>query len=168
MRAGRVTLVAGVVWVLLPSAVLAQLGGAGPRALEGAPRVGARAGWSTKDSSPSLGLFLRVAVPVLPMRPALAVAGEAVFHEQGLVERQGTLDLTLGGGLYAGGGPAVLNTIFGDAVERETKIGYNMVVGVRGRTGILTTNLEFRWVRVDSRRPAFFIVGLGYPLFGRP
>ena len=133
--------------------------------------MGARAGWATQDASLSLGLFLRVPIPLPVWGPALVVAGEAVFQDMGLVERQVTIDLTAEvlTGLYAGGGPAVLNTFFEEeAVARETKVGYTLVAGVRGRVGLLASRLEFRWVRVDVRKPRFLMFGLSYPILGRP
>ena len=176
LRAGRGTLIATVAvaaLAVMPSTTLAQIGGPGP-SLTGAggwtPTVGARTGWATRDHSLSLGVFLRVPIPRLVWRPALVVAGDAVFQD-GLVERQATLDLTAEvlRGLYAGGGPAVLNTFFAEeTVARETKVGYTLVAGLRGRVGLLASRLEVRWVRVDQRKLRFFMFGLGYPILGRP
>ena len=157
----------------MPSTALAQVGGPG-LSLAGAagwnPTVGARAGWATEDQSLSLGVFLRVPIPRLLREPALMVAGDAVFQD-GLVERQATMDLTADvlRGLYAGGGPAVLNTVFEkEGITRETKAGYTLVAGLRGRVGVLASRLEVRWVRVDSRKLRFFMLGLSYPILGRP
>lgn len=87
------------------------------------------------------------------------------------MDRQGTIDLTTDvfGGIYLGGGPAVLNTFFGnEAVARETKIGYTLVAGASGRVGFLASHFELRWVRVDVRKPRFLMFGLSYPILGRP
>ena len=133
--------------------------------------MGARTGWATKDQSLSLGVFLRVPIPLPVWGPELVVAGDAVFQDMGLVERQATLDLTAEvlRGLYAGGGPAVLNTFFAEeTVTRETKVGYTLVAGIRGRVGLLASRLEVRWVRVDSRKLRFFMFGLSYPILGGP
>ena len=177
LRAGRCAVIAaavGIAFALVPDAVLAQIRGPEPAtaARTGAwtPAVGARAGWATRDASPSLGLFLRAPIPLPLLGPALVVAGDAVFQGKGLVERQGTLDLTVEvlEALYTGGGPVVLNTIFGGEGARETKVGHTIVVGARGRIGLLTSHFEIRWVRVDVRKPRFFMFGLSYPILGRP
>jgi hypothetical protein len=170
LRAGRgalIAAVAGAALTVMPSTTLAQIGV--PRGWT--PTVGARAGWAIEDASPSLGLFLRVPIPLPVLGPTLIVAGDAVFQGGGLVDRQGTIDLTTDvlGGLYVGGGPAVLDTFFGnEAVARETKIGYTLVAGASGRVGLLTSHFELRWVRVDVRKPRFLMFGLSYPIFGRP
>ena len=175
MRADRGTLIAAVAVAALavrPSTTLAQRGGPESslsRAGGRNPTVGARTGWATKDQSLSLGVFLRVPIPLPVWGPELVAAGDAVFQE-GLVERQATIDLTAEvlRGLYAGGGPAVLNTFFAEAVTRETKVGYTLVAGIRGIVGLLASRLEVRWVRVDARKLRFFMFGLGYPILGRP
>ena len=152
---------------VMPSTTLAQVGGPGGWS----PTVGTRAGWATKEQSLSLGVSLRVPIPLPVWGPALVVAGDAVFQEMGLVERQATIDLTAEvlRGLYAGGGPAVLNTFFEEeGVNRETKVGYTLVGGIRGRVGLLASSLEVRWVRVDARKLRFFMFGLSYPILGRP
>jgi hypothetical protein len=132
------------------------------------PVAAARLGWSIRDSSPSAGVQLRLPLPIPALRPAVTVGGDVVF-QTGLEEVQGTADLTLGmfAPLYAGGGPALLNSIFGDAADRETKLGFTLVGGIGGgRVGPLLTQLEFRWLRVDELSPRFFMLTLGYPLFG--
>jgi len=170
LRAGRgalIAAVAGAALAVMPSTTLAQIGV--PRGWT--PTLGARAGWAVKDASPSLGLFLRVPIPLPVLRPTLIVAGDAVLQGGGLVDRQGTIDLTtnLLGGIYVGGGPAVLNTFFGnEAVARETRTGYTLVTGVTGRVGVLVSRFEFRWVRVDVRKPRFLMFGMSYPILGRP
>lgn len=176
LRAGRGTLIVTVAvaaLAVIPSTTLAQIGGPGP-SITGAggwnPTVGARTGWATKDQSLSLGVFLRVPIPRLVWRPALVVAGDAVFQD-GLVERQATVDLTAEvlRGIYAGGGPAVLNTFFeSEGGTRETKAGYTLVAGLRGRVGLLASRLEVRWVGVGSRKLQFFMFGLSYPILGGP
>ena len=170
MRASRGALFAAVAvaaMAVMPHTTLAQVGVPGGWS----PTVGARAGWLTKDQSLSLGAFLRVPIPLLVWAPAVVVAGDALFQDNGLVERQATIDLTAEvlRGLYAGGGPAVLNTFFEeDGATRETKAGYTLVAGLRGRVGLLASSLEVRWVRVDSRRLRSFMFGLSYPILGRP
>ena len=134
------------------------------------PVVGLRLGWSIRDSAPSAGAQLRLALPVPIVRPAIAVGGDVLF-QSGLRELQGTADLTTGliAPLYVGGGAAVMNTVFEDELERRTEVGYSLLAGVGGgRTGVLTTSFEFRWVKVADRSVRLLMLTLGYPLRGRP
>jgi hypothetical protein len=177
LRVGRVTLIAAVAvaaMAVMPRTTLAQVGDPGAslaRAGGWNPTVGARTGWLTKDQSLSLGVFLHVPIPRVVWGPALVVAGDAVFQDNGLVERQATIDLTAEvlQGIYAGGGPAVLSTFFEEeGVTQETKAGYTLVAGLRGKIGLLASHLEVRWVQVDSRKLQFFMFGLSYPILGGP
>ena len=56
---------------------------------------------------------LEIPVPIPLLRPVVTPGGDLVFQE-GLVERQAMLDVTLGvlRPLYLGGGPAVLSSVF--------------------------------------------------------
>jgi hypothetical protein len=132
------------------------------------PIVGPRFGWSVMESSPVLGAQVRLPLPIPVVRPSITAGGDLVF-QSGLREAQGTLDLTTGAfvPLYVGGGPALLNTIFEDAPERQTRTGYSLVAGLRGgRIGPFFAEIEFRWIRVAERKPRFFTISLGYPLLG--
>jgi hypothetical protein len=96
------------------------------------------------------------------------VGGDFVFHS-GLVELQGVADVTSGflRPIYLGGGPAVLNSVFEDSPERQTKGGFTVVAGLRGGgVGALTTDFSFRLVRVAELHPRYFTLALGYPVFG--
>jgi hypothetical protein len=165
------SLAAGLALALLaPVGASAQLlpPGVGPGGPAFNPIAGARLGWSIRDSSPALGGQLRLALPIPLLRPAVTVGGDVVF-QTGLRELQGWADVTTGllRPLYIGGGPAVLNSVFEDSLERQTKTGYTLVAGIGGgRTGPLVTGFEFRWVRVGGLSPRFLVLTLGYPLLG--
>jgi hypothetical protein len=155
---------------LLPERAAAQLGGVpgfGGGGPSWSPFVGVRGGWAIKDESPSLGAYLELPIPIPLLRPTLAAGGDLLFQE-GLRERLATLDLTVHvqSSLYAGGGPAVMDTYFGASTTREREVGFTLVAGIRGRVGRLSNNLEIRTVRVDSRKPTLIMFGLSYPLFG--
>jgi hypothetical protein len=160
--------------VLAATALAAPLGAQllpGPgfgRPRVGGPVLAARAGWSTRDSAPSLGASLTLGLPVPVIRPALDVGGDFVFHS-GLVELQGVADVTSSflRPLYVGGGPAVLNSVFEDSPDRQTKGGFTVVAGLRGGgVGPFTTDFSFRLVRVAELHPRFFMLAIGYPVFG--
>lgn len=139
--------------------------GGGPR---WTPVAAARLGWSLRDSSPLVGAQLRLPVPIPVLRPSVTFGGDLIF-QSGLIERQGTADVTLGvfAPLYVGAGAAVLNSVFEADAPRETKTGFSVVAGLRGgRVGPLSTELEFRWMRVAELRPRYLSFTLGYPLLG--
>ena len=122
------------------------------------PTLGIRVGLDYRNQDPSLGALLRLPVPGVPA--ALVPSGDLVFH-QGLTERQGMVDLAVSfGGLHLGAGPVALSSIVADEGERETKIGYTLVAGVRSREGRFGTSLEFRLVRVDELSPNVLMLGL--------
>jgi hypothetical protein len=156
--------------LLAPRVLPAQLlpDPAGPGGGRWTPILGPRLGWSMLDSSPALGAQIRLPLPIPNVRPSITAGGDVLF-QSGLTEAQGTLDVTSSAfvPLYFGGGPALFNTIFEDAPERQTKPGFSLVAGIRGgRIGPLLAELEFRWTRVDERRPRFITIALGYPLMG--
>jgi hypothetical protein len=157
----RLTLAAPLGAQLIPGPV----GLSGPRI--GGPTIAVRGGWSTRDDSPAVGATLTLGLPVPIIRPSLDVGGDFVFHS-GLTELQGVADVTTGilRPLYLGGGPALLNSVFADSPDRQTKGGFTLVAGVRGGAGGLSTDLSFRLVRVDELHPRFFMLAFGYPLFG--
>ena len=159
--------IAAILLTLAVSPASAQIPG-----MPGAPRlwspsIGVRGGWLLKDKSPSLGAMLLVPVPIPLLRPTLVGGVDAIFQD-GLREYQATVDLRLGvvPGLYVGGGPAVMDTYFGTATTRERKTGFSLVAGLSGGGGRLSTTLELRKLRVDSRRPTSVVLNLSYRLLG--
>jgi hypothetical protein len=167
MQSIRLVLVVLALAALTPVGARAQFAPGVGSPVRG-PIVGARLGWSIRDSSPSAGAQLRVPLPIPLLRPAVSIGGDVIF-QSGLRELQGTADLTLGlfPPLYVGGGPAVMNTIFDDSFDRLTKTGFTLVAGVGGgRLGPLLTQFEFRWVRVGGLSPRYLTLTLGYPLLG--
>jgi hypothetical protein len=133
------------------------------------PLVAGRAGWMLKDQSPSLGAELIIPIPLPLLRgPTITVSADGLF-QNGLTEREAMADLTFNvfPGLFAGGGPAVMNTYFEDSPNaRDTRNGFTLVAGTRGRAGVVTTTLQVRKMWVDSRKPTILMLSIGYPLLG--
>lgn len=143
-------------------------GGFGAAGRGWTPIVAARLGWSIRDAAPAVGVQLRIPLPIPVLRPSLTAGGDLVF-QQGLRERQGFADATLGmfAPLYVGGGAVALNSVFSDSAERQTKLGFSLVANVRGgRMGPLTSEIEFRWMKVGELSPRFLTLSLGYQLRG--
>ena len=129
------------------------------------PSLGVRGGLDYRNQSPSVGALLRLPVPRLPA--AVTPGGDLVFQD-GLTERQLTVDVTVNlGGLHLGGGPVALNSVFADDGGRQTKVGYTLLAGLRGQAGRLGTELAFRWVSVDSLRSRFIMLAFTWTP-GRP
>ena len=127
-----------------------------PAGLVWRPSLGIRAGLDYRNQAPSVGALLRLPVPGLPA--AVTPGGDLVFQD-GLTERQATVDVTVSIlGIEVGGGPVALSSVFTDGGERETKVGYAFLAGLRGRAGRFGTELEFRWVRVDELGPRFIML----------
>ena len=151
--------------LLLPSPALAQFGPLGGPGRRWSPAVGVRAGWAWKDDAPSLGGVVIVPVPLFPKRPTLTAGGDFLF-QNGLTEKEGTLDVTidLTPGLFFGGSAAMMNTIFPGETLRATRSGYGIVGGLRGRAGPLNTMIEARKLWIDNRKPSLIMLTFAYPL----
>ncbi len=150
-----------------PSSGAAQIPGMpGPPRLW-SPSIGVRGGWFLKDQSPSIGAVLIVPFPIPFLGPTLVGGVDAIFQD-GLREYQGTADIRLNvvPGLYVGGGPAVMDTYFGTSTIRERKTGFSLVAGLRGGGGRISSTVEVRKMRVDSRRPTSVSLILSYRLLG--
>ena len=127
------------------------------------PTVGVRGGFDYRNSSPSVGALLRLPIPLPVLRPALTPGGDLVFQD-GLTERQAMVDLTVDlFGIAVGGGPAWMNTIFGedDSAPRETRQGWTALAGVRS-AGRIGTSLEFRWLFVDDIKPRYIMLAVTF------
>jgi hypothetical protein len=165
---GRVLLLAAC--AAFPATASAQLGPPGGGIVRGwSPMIAARGGWMLKDQSPSLGAELVVPIPIPLLRGlTVAVSADGLF-QNGLVERQAMADATINvfPGLFAGGGPAVMDTYFEDSPNlRDTRNGFTLVAGTRSRMGAVTTTLQARKMWVDSRKPTILMLSIGYPLRG--
>lgn len=134
------------------------------------PSLGIRAGLDYRNQAPSIGALLRLPVPGLP--GSVTPGGDLVFQD-GLTERQVTVDATVSiGGIQLGGGPVALNSVYTDDGEPETKVGYAFLAGLRGRAGRFGAELEFRWVRVAELGSRFIMLAFtwtpGAPTSPRP
>jgi hypothetical protein len=70
-------------------------------------------------------------------------------------------------GLYAGGGVAFRNTLYDEALGKETRTGYSLFAGIRPRAerGEINPQIEMRWTFVgDFVRPRTITVGANWPL----
>lgn len=167
-------------WLRLACAALWLATGLGAQTLEGTgsppdgftwrPSLGVRAGFDYRNQAPSVGALLHLPVPGLPA--TVTPGGDLVFQD-GLTERQVTVDVTVDiGGIQLGGGPVALNSVFTDDGERESKAGYTFLAALRGQAGRLGTELEFRWVRVAELDSRFIMLAFtwtpGAPASPRP
>lgn len=166
-RAVQAIGVLGLLLALLPGRAAAQFGMPGRGVIGWSPQIGGRGGWLFKDDSPSLGAVLVLPVPVPILAPALTAGADVIFQD-GLRERLATLDLTVNviPGLFAGGGPALMDTYFGNATEREKKAGFSLVAGLGsgGGRSRVSTQIEIRKLFVDTRKPTTVVLQITYPL----
>lgn len=124
--------------------------------------MGPRIGRDFKNHAWLLGGQIRVPVGrSLELRPS----GDLVFPRDEKMGWQlnGDAALRLGqdGGLYVGGGIALVHP--GDA---ETRTGYNLFfgLGTAAPTARAKPFLEFRWTKVDDRRPFRLMGGVSYTI----
>jgi len=163
----------------LASSLVLAMGGPEPASAQrgnagwAAPQAGIRFGYDDNAQATVLGAQLRI--PVLPGgQVELVPSGDVTFLE-GAREYQVNADavwVTGGrsGGLFAGGGLAVRSGFF-EALDRETRTGANLVLGLvtRGRfQGVpIGVQLEGRWVFIDTPvDPRVFTFGVNLPLWG--
>ena len=131
---------------------------------------GVRGGYDFDDEAGSAGAQLRIPLA----RPIhLAPSGDVYFGDA-RTDWQLNADLVvrpaLLGGLYAGVGGALVRRDFDDTDERDTKAGYNLLVGLRsGR--IAGTNVrpfaEARWTDAGDYSPFRLVAGIDVPISGR-
>ena len=161
----RPALVATLLAVLLAAPASAQMRPPGGGGGGWSPVIGVRAGWSMRDSSPLVGASLRIPLPIPLVRPSLIGSGDLIFQD-GLTERLALLDLVVGLAptVYAGGGPAWLNSVYEVEEPRRTEMGFSLVAGARGRLGPVASEVQFRWLRVDRFKPSFLSLGFTYPV----
>jgi hypothetical protein len=69
-------------------------------------------------------------------------------------------------GIYAGAGIAYRNTLYDEAVGRETRRGYSIFLGLRTPPAPLRfgVQVEVRWSFISHVRPRTLIVGANFPL----
>lgn len=172
----RVRLLCLLLTLALPGVVQAQRSpGAGASSPGWSPaQAGIRVGYDNSAHGTVLGAQLRL--PVIPSGWVEVIPSGDVTFLPGLKEYQFNADAVVvtggrSGGLYAGGGVAVRNTIFGQGGDRETRTGTNLVAGLmtRGLVGDLPLGIqvEARWVFLDADfDPRLFTFGVNLPLWG--
>jgi hypothetical protein len=132
--------------------------------------VGGHFGYDDNSSGEVVGAQIRIPI-VRSARFELMPSGDITFLP-GLKEYQFNADavfVTGGrrGGLYAGGGLAVRNTLFPGGVGRQTATGWGWVAGIRSSPGSrIGIQLEARQIHVDeSLKPRLLTFGVNFPLW---
>lgn len=163
--------------VLVPGDAVGQGAGPEPGAAPGwAPvEIGARIGFDSDGFTDALLLGAQMRIPVLPSGHAEVVPNGGIIFLRGLREYPFALDAVVvtggrSGGLYLGGGPLWLSSIF-EGPDRSTELGWSFVVGFRSSRvfgASFGTQLQFRQSYVaDLRRRRVFSLGVNFPLWGR-
>ena len=168
-------LAVALVFAAMPTALHAQFGGGPPVPTTGwAPAsIGVRGGYDNSLEGWMVGGFL--AVPVLPRGSIELMPSADITFLPGFKEYQGSLDLvylTAGrrGGVYAGAGVGVRNSVFGpdpDA-ERRSVLTFDIVTGLRlGSGSRIRPLVEIRWILQDEygRDPRHVELGVGFSLW---
>lgn len=174
-RAGLLALAALLIPLLsVPVAAQAPPEDAGGGQTWAPASVGLRVGYDDNSSGTVAGAQLRV--PVVPAGWLELVPSADVTFLTGLKEYQANMDAVYvggsrSGGLYAGGGLALRNSIYGEDGERETRTGANLVLGLVTRgvfQGLpLGVQVEARWTFLDADfNPRSITLGANVPLWG--
>ncbi len=134
--------------------------------------VSARAGYDMDTNVFVVGAGVRSGLWRLPFEAQLA--GDLTFLRDDVTERQLAVDLLyrLGtGGLAFGGGPVFRNSYYNvtdeSLGERETKVGYSLVLALGGVPqwgSRVVTGLEVRWISVDAFDPRTVMAQVGLSL----
>jgi len=137
--------------------------------------IGARIGFDSDGFTDAFLLGAQLRVPVWPSGYVEIVPNGSVMFLRGLKEYQFAPDAVVvtggrRGGLYLGGGPVWLNSIF-EGPDRSTEAGWSFVVGLRtsGAFGApFGTQIQLRQSYVaDLRRRRVLSLGINFPLWGR-
>ncbi len=141
-----------------------------PAAAAGGAEFGVRGGYDLDERVVSAGAQLR-----FPLAAQLHLAPSAdVFLDDAPTQWQLNGDVLFRpaglGGLYGGGGIALVSRDFDADGARESRTGYNLLLGLDG--GILGDAfvrpfVEARWTRVEDYRPFRAVVGVNVPIGGR-
>jgi hypothetical protein len=147
--------------LLLPGEVLAQRRGRQPL-IHGPFEVGPRVGRDFKNHAWLVGAQLRVPVGSnFELRPS----GDLVFpRDDGMgwqLNGDAAIRLGQGGGLYVGGGVALVHPDNGESLT-----GYNLFfgLGTAPPDDRVKPFLEFRWTDVEDTRPFRLMGGVMYRL----
>lgn len=139
--------------------------------------AGLRVGYDNNVNGELLGGQIRI--PLLRDGSLEFVPSGDITFVPRLREYQGNLDMAWvprgvgSSGAYIGGGLAFRNTIFGDPLTpRETRRGYNIVVGLKSgsRDSLIQSQLELRWTRIKdiAFNPQTVSFGVNLRLTNRP
>ncbi|MFL5386560.1 MAG: hypothetical protein ACJ8GN_28925 [Longimicrobiaceae bacterium] len=136
----------------------------------GPVEFGIRGGYDFEDDQGSAGAQIR-----LPLVRQFAVAPsfDVFFGDDGNAEWQFNFDGLIRpralGGVYLGGGAAVLRREFDVLDGEETKVGWNLLAGIEGgRVGgsVLRPFAEGRWTGVDDFTGFRLVAGFNVPISG--
>jgi hypothetical protein len=159
-RAGIVLLL--LAGALLPESAAAQRRGSGGSLIHGPIELGPRVGRDFKNHAWTVGGQVRVPVGRnLELRPS----GDLIFpRDDGMgwqLNGDGALRIGQGGGLYLGGGIALVHPDDG-----ETETGYNLFFGLSTAPpdAPMKPFLEFRWTDIADTRPFRLMAGFSWTL----
>jgi hypothetical protein len=148
-------------WLLLPGHAAAQRRGSGGALIHGPIEIGPRVGRDFKNHAWTLGGQIRV--PVDRTRAA-AERRPDLPRDDGMgwqLNGDAAIRIGQGGGLYAGGGVALVHPDDG-----ETETGYNLFFGLSTAppNAPMKPFLEFRWTDVADTRPFRLMLGFSWTL----
>ena len=160
--------------VIAPAPAHGQQPGDAAGASWPAVSAGARFGYDQSANGEVVGVQVRI--PVLRSGILEVVPNGDVTFLSGLREYGLNVDAVYvrggrGGGVYAGGGLSLRNSIFGTdpGAERSNELGYGAVFGLKtGITGRIGTQIEFRWIFFTDLDydPRAVTLGVNVPLWG--
>ncbi|MCG6988397.1 MAG: hypothetical protein LJF06_09485 [Gemmatimonadetes bacterium] len=170
-RSVLISTLAVLVALTIPVGASAQLGGSSSG---WAPvMVGIRFGQQQRTGSWVLGGQARI--PILPSGIVEVMPNADITYLTGEKQYQYALDAAWvsggrHGGLYAGAGLALRRGVFNSSVGRETKKGWDIVVGLKtmpGRGIPVGIQLEERWTFLHLPvNPSVLSLGVNVPLWG--
>lgn len=136
------------------------------RAAGPSPAVGVRGSYDF--DAEAWGVGAQASIP-LGRRFAFVPSGDAFFGDDRTDWQLNTdLAMRLGraGFLYAGGGLAVVNRVFEDGADAETKLGPNLFAGLQtpGMRLPVRPFVEARWTFVEDEAPFRLGFGVNVPL----
>lgn len=129
------------------------------------PSVGVRFGYDNQQQTQMLGAQLRL--PIVPGGEVELMPSMDISFLRGLKEYQYNFEAVYvldgrAGGLYAGGGVGLRNSIFTDGLGRRTELGYSAVVGLRlVNLGFVVPQLEYRWIFISDAPVTFQQLTIG-------
>jgi hypothetical protein len=134
--------------------------------------VGVRGGYDNELQGWMTGAYL--SVPVIRRGSIELLPNADITFLPGFKEYQGNLELVyIGGGrrggLMAGGGVGLRNSVFGPdpTAERRTVTTFSLMIGARIGTGRIRGQVETRWILQDEYAgdPRHVAIGVGFALW---